>query len=432
MKARRAAPVLWAAVLAGVAAALPAARAPGAEEELARQLAGAASEGLATRPGDLRVPTVSPARDAAPLYRELAAVLERRPPSPAEKRLMASIAAGRPVPHAATWRLEALARAHPRALELARRAAALPACAFSRDWSAGAATPLPEYGAMRRAMAMLCAEALARRRAGHALDAVRTQALGFRMAAHASAEPGLMPYLAATALDTMTLAGLDRLLRSAPDEPRVAAAVREAVRVGWRPRSLARGVRGETLMAVLAIEAMRKGGPPAESPGAQGGRGAYDALVDRNGAAVIAALRRMARAGDLPYRRADTAMKAVLASFDADDPAHILGREVLRVYERLPERRALVRARAHVLSAAAATLAYRARGGAPPERLTQAVAPAPADPFAEGPLAYRRDGAGFVVYSVGPGGAFDGRAPGFSTWEREALFLFPAPVYLQP
>src|SRR5439155_18581248 len=70
------------------------------------------------------------------------------------------------------------------------------------------------------------------------------------------------------------------------------------------------------------------------------------------------------------------------------------------------------RAREEVVMTGAALLAYRARRGAFPDRLEEAIPAPPRDPFSGRPLKYRREGDGFVVFSVGPEGAFDGGEPG--------------------
>jgi hypothetical protein len=86
------------------------------------------------------------------------------------------------------------------------------------------------------------------------------------------------------------------------------------------------------------------------------------------------------------------------------------------------------RAGEDVVSAGAAVLAYRARHDVCPDRLEQAMPQPPLDPFSGQPLKYRREGDGFVVYSVGASGKFDGGQPGRERYPREAYFRFPAPL----
>jgi hypothetical protein len=89
------------------------------------------------------------------------------------------------------------------------------------------------------------------------------------------------------------------------------------------------------------------------------------------------------------------------------------------------------RAKAEVLMAAAAVLAYRARRNAYPDRLDQVISPPPMDPFSTGALRYRREGEGFAVYSVGSEGKLDGSKPGMRIASQEAYFRYP-PIPLPP
>jgi hypothetical protein len=47
------------------------------------------------------------------------------------------------------------------------------------------------------------------------------------------------------------------------------------------------------------------------------------------------------------------------------------------------------------------------------------------DPFTGKPLKYRRELRGFVVYSTGPSGTFDGGKQGVKPKSNEAYFRFP-------
>jgi hypothetical protein len=76
--------------------------------------------------------------------------------------------------------------------------------------------------------------------------------------------------------------------------------------------------------------------------------------------------------------------------------------------------------------AGAALLAYRARHTAFPDRLEEALPAAALDPFSGRPFRYRREGDGFVVFSVGAVGTFDGGEPGAKIDSREVYFRYSA------
>lgn len=66
-----------------------------------------------------------------------------------------------------------------------------------------------------------------------------------------------------------------------------------------------------------------------------------------------------------------------------------------------------------------------------PERLEQAIAPVPTDPFDLKPLRYHREGAGFAVYSIGKTGRFNGSAADARQHNLEAVFRYPMPAFLK-
>jgi hypothetical protein len=48
------------------------------------------------------------------------------------------------------------------------------------------------------------------------------------------------------------------------------------------------------------------------------------------------------------------------------------------------------------------------------------------------PLRYAREGGGFVVYSAGKGGQFNGGAPDRKPEKDQVVFRYPLPRYLAP
>ena len=79
--------------------------------------------------------------------------------------------------------------------------------------------------------------------------------------------------------------------------------------------------------------------------------------------------------------------------------------------------------------AAASVLLERAKTGAYPEALPAM----PTDPYTNKPLGYRREGAGgFVVYSGGPDGKYDGGTPGDQASSAQARFRFRYPAVRVP
>ncbi len=96
---------------------------------------------------------------------------------------------------------------------------------------------------------------------------------------------------------------------------------------------------------------------------------------------------------------------------------------VWHIYRRLFAKHTVQRA---VLLTGAHVLAWKVKHGAFPASLKEVVSSVPLDPFDGKPLRYRKEGAGYVVYSVGETGKYDGRV--FEKGRgRESVFRYPAP-----
>ena len=131
---------------------------------------------------------------------------------------------------------------------------------------------------------------------------------------------------------------------------------------------------------------------------------------------------------DQPYAAQRPLLKR-FADFDRNpspDPLHHFPEMLLAVLAPAGAKEVTARAQEEVIMAAAAVLAHRAHSGAFPDRLEQTLATPPTDPFSNKPLQYHREAKGFVVYSVGPDGNFDGGKPGTPRIRNQAYFRYPA------
>lgn len=87
-------------------------------------------------------------------------------------------------------------------------------------------------------------------------EAVRNQALAFRIADHAAADPGMITYLDCQAAEAIGLTGFDYILRCAHGNATIRHAIASAVG-DYRPaRDLEMVVRGETLFGVTDIHGL--------------------------------------------------------------------------------------------------------------------------------------------------------------------------------
>jgi hypothetical protein len=123
-------------------------------------------------------------------------------------------------------------------------------------------------------------------------------------------------------------------------------------------------------------------------------------------------------------------MRAVETEVDQDQNRwHLLNLIVFPVLTDCAAKPAQIQATFEITRAAAAVLAWKDRHGTFPPTLETALSPVPTDPFDGKPLRYRREGAGFVVYSIGKEGKFTGGAPDQKPGGWDILFRYPLPSY---
>ena len=102
-------------------------------------------------------------------------------------------------------------------------------------------------------------------------------------------------------------------------------------------------------------------------------------------------------------------------------PTHLVSFILLPLFGRIDENETRSQAKTAVTLAAADLLKATAQTSTFPASLPAQFT----DPFTNKPLGYRLEGAGFVVYSAGPGGTFDGGKPGDKRDNRQSVFRYP-------
>lgn len=398
-----------------------------AEEKLLAHKAG-----IALTPAELSdsQAAVPKDQDAAPIYAEIAAELERNPLTASQSDLLEGKALS---PTATLADQEAARKALDEIkplLALIHRAAALPGCRFRRDWSQGADMLFPEYARFRRLARILSAEAQLLSAQGRVHEAVATAALVLRMARHAASDPVLIAYLVAAAIDAIGNRVLCNLLQAHPD----AATARQILGVLRTEPPLPpiyKVVNGEVVCSAVALNRMlgRKAPASAEAGAVPAGAvtGAMTPQVeDAMQATVLSSQRQAMAALRLPYPLARTRLSALATEMQKraarKDPTAVLANILLPLYGTAASVEARCQARRAVLaSATGAVLA--AAGGRP---FPPTLAGVRTDPFTGKPLIYQREGVGFVVYSRGESGKYNGGAgPGSG---REAIFRLTGPA----
>jgi len=407
---------------------------------LAAEIAAAKRDGIPTTASELRRAMPATSRNAAPLYEKLKSLLRAKPLA-GDAWFAGNFSGAYGYPPDRIAQIERGVSQRPDVTMLVNAAAARPLCVYAGERT-GALYDLYRVPTTASAAARwLSAESAAELYQRKPLDAVRAQALGFRPAAHFMSGGGLTSALSANACNAIALRGLERILYRSGSDPAVCKAVRAAVRDRMPDVDLPRIFGRETAIFIAGSAGTRKGGPaavqriwswlPKGTRMLPGDPKAQMAAWDRNEAIMVWAMRRLVPATRLPV----PAMLRSLQSLSREVTAQLsnVGYAVaatdIPVYTESVERIVDVEALRPVLACAAAVLAWKDVHGHYPKALSQAVRPVPADPFDGKPLRYRVEGAGFVVYSVGASGSFDGGSEKVRPNASEALFRYPLPAY---
>lgn len=420
--------------------------------DLARQRAAARREGVLLTPQDLQAPLPLPQRNAAPVYLRLTRLLQTKPLSAATRKVMGSLGMRVKHPESEVAAVRRALTERPELLRLAHEAASRPECVFRRDWKRGLLLEYPEHVTIREVARLLSTESYFLARDGRYQEAVANEALVFRVADQAAAGTTAICQLVGMACDAIALAGMENILCTAGPQSAAAEAVRRAVATQRPHLRLRRALQGEIVLYSVTMNGLRQRGGTAPGPSGPGAGsnpqnsgsippdlakttrdlppstrpiGAH--CLDAGEACNLSLMRQLIVASGQPYARgkqllqrfdelnAETTLNPVL---QLAGPALVLGKVLTRGVQ--------TRAQEEAIIAGAAVLAYEARHSALPDRLEQAIAQPPHNPFGTGTLEYRREAVGFVVYSAGPDGNFDGSRPGAPRVRDQAYFRYPA------
>lgn len=422
--------------------------------DLARERAAAEQAGLPTRPIQLQQPLPPADQNAAPLYVQLDALRKQKP---LHLPLYAQPLNGRyaytPEQLAAA---QSIVDARPDIFSLLHQAVDKPQCVFMQAGKTPSDFP-PEYTGLREDARELMTESLLLAYQRKYPQAVANQEHGLRLAAHAASGSNLLGFFVGSAIKAITLSGLQEILQKAgPD-----AALDSQVEGGLSdlpPLSLGHALSAEGIFGDWEFSRWRSASPaefpaalaqafPSDSPFLVAQPNAPKAkftaleaaqftnLLDAAEADYLHQLIRLSAAADAPCAERDAVFGQVEARASANhhNPIEalsdllnpVIGSDAIMgstpSLGRLTQQADRMTARRLVTAAGAAVLAEKARTGAFPA----ALPPTFTDPFTNKPLGYRLEGTdGFVVYSAGPTGTFDGGKPSDNGYTN-IVFRYP-------
>lgn len=273
---------------------------------------------------------------------------------------------------------------------------------------------------MARATRLLSAERRYR-------EAAEAAGVGLKVAKQAAAGPTIINALVGIAVDAIALDGMSTMLRQAGPNAEATAAVRSVLANNPPGYDIVFAMRGEVVMSMNGLDhavalgspfTWRMAGPPtgawAQFLKLRPPSGLWRYFsIDPSKAAYLHWMMPMMEAARKPNPARVPAMEAVSREVNALprwNPTYIPVQSFMEVVPQFAARAREEDARRAVLTAAAAVLEYRARHGAYPARLSDAVAKPPPDPFTGRPIVYQRTTSGFVVRTGAPASALVGSA----------------------
>jgi hypothetical protein len=402
------------------------------------ELALARAEGIPLEPQDL-ARSVPAAQNAAPLYRRAIAIVHDRRLG---KAMDAASVAVLPNATQANW--EAGVRALPSldpALAEVERASSLPACDFQRNWALGPNLALPEYASMKRLVSGIALRAEVDAERGDGRAALRELRRAYYVARHAAQDPCLISMLVGIACENIAHRSFRRVVSRCATDPKFLAEAAQLQAELPPVPSLRHAMGGEVVMGRVAIPMIESLSQLAMTSHAGDEKpffaeraflqsapvqGAFEAKFVRAWREAYRLLPRDSRDWEAGARAMDRITQAIDTDTSLANRANLM---LLGYYERSAEAVGRLVAERRLNVTGLRLLAERARTGAFPARLPQPRDGAWRDPFAPGPLGYRRLDGGFCLYSVDSDRHDDG---GLAAYERvksgpyDLVFRYPA------
>ncbi|MEO7715026.1 MAG: hypothetical protein ABIY70_02385 [Capsulimonas sp.] len=421
----------------------------------------AQADGITFDTSNFNVPSPPPSEDAGLIYEHIDAELKAHPFSKDEKDALWAARRRRLPTPAEVARLRSFVLGRASLLKLIHQAVALKQCSFHTKW--GRRHPYADDFqsgiVIDKLPNVLTAESIVLAEDGDWEAAVRNQCSGFRIADHLLTTRGASAHIRCTSTVRTILTGIRILTRLGAQKPSVLTAVQSSLSAPLPTPRLSRTLQDEITfndihLEMLRIVVLRSKNPDdifiknelmdwsPMRPFARNPRH-WNSFMDANIAVLIHHLREDSKAADGPYPEVkakflmsraelrrysspDYFLVKELTSDDIDDMPSIGDEDI-----GLLKSSANNDAEARVIQTAAVLLLWKLNHGAFPEKLST-LGPVPMDPFTSAPLRYRREGAGFVVYSVGEDGTFDGGSPGVRPKPYAPHFRFPTPAYELP
>ena len=312
---------------------------------------------------------------------------------------------------------------------LIRQAISYPKCVFPVKWSDGPAALFPHLSELRQLDELQIAKAIVEAKDGDMRAAVDDLRIALRVSEATQNEPSLIAQLVRFAAIGRCFAAMNDISNTHPLTSEQAYTMYGELSAISLKSDFIRAMRSERAMSAWMFDAVRKDwetvriltGPDYEPPGRISRilHGAtnpirgylWRPLSYKDEMICLDLWDEQLRLLSLPYP--EFARRKTDLDPESIAPRYAIGtRAFFPVFARLPEMRYRAEARLTIAGAAMALQACKDRFGFYPPSLgelkTRIGWPLPDDPFTGRPLVYKRVGAGFRLYSLGPNMKDDG------------------------
>jgi len=385
------------------------------------EIAAIRAKGEPTKPTDLIRPEIPDSENAAIIYDQAFGLLNRRMSTRASTEVIFNFLGNQSIredPEA--WsKLKRLVEQHQRALALAHEAARRSKCRFPSSQTAGAGTGFAHGSRLGSIARLLAAEAILRASKNDIPGALSSIHACIRAGEAVADEPSLASQLRRFSISGTYSRGLLAVMKIAHiSEAQARTLDSELARVDLNS-GLVSALQGDRAMAIGVFEELRSKGtrkideiyagfsrdraqPRRPIPGSSLVR----LLLRPDEACYIRTSTKMIETAGLPYRE----MRAKAPA--GNDPGQslpkyaVMSRMLLHNFDQSARARDEAIASIVCARVALGLQAYRARHGTYPQNLKLLESDlrwtVPNDPFSGRELVYKRAGAGFLLYSIGP------------------------------
>jgi hypothetical protein len=315
---------------------------------------------------------------------------------------------------------------------LIAEAARTPNCAFPKDWDANLNMTFPEFAKMREAARMLQMHAALSAADGRMNDALADAGTMLRIADHSELPPTLIGQLVGYAIQAIAVQSLRDSLAVGDPSPAAARALMNQIAAIDEVAPSVRSMKGEIALFGLPfydlarrpgskdIIAMISRGMATPAPAAE--RAAFRTystvgrpLLNLDELSYLRDMKDQIDVCALPWPESQRKTAANEKQREIRPTYRIpLRRMLIPVFERAVWSREKTAANLGDGQIALALTIYKSEHGAYPDSLATLEAAGfklPKDPFGGQPFKYRRDGVGFIVYSIGSDMKDDGGLP---------------------